>query len=150
MSLLNYSYTLVISDTSIKNNIAIFIAHTHICSKPIIKIIYHTVNITSTEAKLFAIRCSINQTINLPQISKIIVITDSIHTAKRIFDSSIYPFQTHSASISKELRKFFLTNNDNSITFWECPSWCNWSLFKSVNRDTKQFQQTPLFYYKLF
>ena len=122
MSLLNYSYTLVISDTSIKNNIAIFIAHTHICSKPIIKIIYHTVNITSTEAKLFAIRCSINQTINLPQISKIIVITDSIHTAKRIFDSSIYPFQTHSASISKELRKFFLTNNDNSITFWECLS----------------------------
>jgi len=75
-----------------------------------------------TEAKLFVIRCNINQAINLPGISKIVIITDSIHVAKRIFDSSIHSFQTHLASISKELRKFFLANNNNSITFWECSS----------------------------
>jgi len=116
ISLLNHLYALVISDAGIKNNIAISIAHIHVYDKPIIKMIHHTVNATSTEAKLFAIRCSINQAINLPGISKIVVVTDSIHTAKRIFDSLIYSFQTYLASISKELRKFY------SITFWECPS----------------------------
>ena len=135
-------YALVISDAGIKNNMAISIAHIHVYDKPIIKMIHHTVNATSTEAKLFAIRCSINQAINLPGISKIVVVTNSIHTAKRIFDSLIYSFQTYLASISKELRKFY------SITFWECPSWCDWPLFKSVDRDTKQFQQTSLLLYK--
>ena len=145
MSSLNHSYTLVISDAGIKNNVATSITHIHVCDKPIIKMIHHAVNITSTEAKLFAIRCSINQAVSLPGISKIVIITDSIHAAKRIFNSSIYSFQTHSASISKELRKFFLTNNDNSIAFWECSSQYDWPLFKSVDRDTKQFWQTPLF-----
>jgi len=59
-TLLNHLYALVISDASIKNNIAISIAHIHIHNKPIIKTIHHAVNITSTEAKLFVIRCSIN------------------------------------------------------------------------------------------
>ena len=116
-SLLNHLYTLVISDTGIKNNIATSIAHIHTHDKPIIKMIYHTVNVTSTEAKLFIIRYSINQVVNLPGIYKIVVITDLIHTAKRIFDSSIHSFQTHSASISQELRKFFLINNNNLIAF---------------------------------
>ena len=122
MSSLNHSYALVISDTGIKNNVATSITHIYVCDKPIIKMIHHAVNITSTEAKLFAIRCNINQAINLPEISKIVVVTDSIYTTKKIFDSLIYSFQIYSASISKELRKFFLTNNDNSITFWKCPS----------------------------
>ena len=69
---------------------------------------------------------------------------DSIHAARSIFDSSIYLFQVHLATISKELRKYFLTNNDNSIKFWKCPSCCNWSLFKVIDRDTKQFCQTLL------
>ena len=125
ISLLNHSHALVIFDASIKNNMATSITYIHICDKPIIKMIYHAANITLTEAKLFAIRCSINQAVNLPGISKIVIITDSIHTAKRIFNSSIHSFQTHSASISKELRKFFLTNNNNSINFLECPSQCN-------------------------
>ena len=119
---LNHSYALVISDTGIKNNVATSITHIHIHNKPIIKMIYHTVNITSIEAKLFAIRCSINQAVNLLEISKIIIITDLIHAAKRIFDSLIHSLQIYSASISKELRKFFLANNDNSIAFWECSS----------------------------
>ena len=51
---------MVISDTSIRNNIATFILHIHSYNRPIIKIIHHTVNITSTKAKLFAIRYGIN------------------------------------------------------------------------------------------
>ena len=98
-----------------------------------------------TEAELFAIRCGINQAVNLLEISKIIIIMDSIHVARFIFDFSIYFFQVHSTAIFKELRKFFLTNNNNSIEFWKCSSCCNWPFFKVVNRDTKQFSKLCFF-----
>ena len=54
------SSALVITDASIKNNIATSISHVHIHNRLITKTLHHTVNITSTEAELFAIRCSIN------------------------------------------------------------------------------------------
>ena len=82
------SCALVIMDTSVKNNIATSILHTHVHNRPLIKMVYHVVHITSLEAELFAIRCGINQATNLSDISKIIVVTDSIHAAKRIFDLS--------------------------------------------------------------
>ena len=146
---LNHLHTHIISDADIMNNIVTSIAHIHIYNRPIIKTIHHAVNITSTEAKLFITKCGINQAVNLPEISKIVIITDSIHTAKKIFNLAIHPFQIHSATISKKLRKFFLTNSDNSIAFWECPSQYNWPLFKSVDKDTKWFQQTLLLPCKL-
>ena len=116
-SLLNQSYALIITDASIKNNVATSIAHIHIYDKPIIKSIHHVVNITSTEAKLFAIRYGINQAINFLGISKIIVIIDFIHAVKRIFDSSLHPFQVHSISISNKLRNFFFLSTNNLIEF---------------------------------
>jgi len=101
------SITLVMSDASIKNHIAISIAHIHIHNKQVIKTIHQAVNITSTKAELFTIRCGINQATNLQDIRKIVVITDSIHSAKKIFDYLSHPFQVHTALISNELRKFF-------------------------------------------
>ena len=56
----NPFHALVITDASIKNNIATSISHVHIYNKPITKTLHHTVNVTSTEAELFTIRCSIN------------------------------------------------------------------------------------------
>ena len=47
-------------DASVKNNITTSIAYIHIYNKPITKTLYHTLNVTSTEAELFAIRCGIN------------------------------------------------------------------------------------------
>jgi len=117
MSLLDHSHALIISDSSIKNNVATSITHIHVHDKPIVKTIHYAANITSTEAELFTIRCGINQAVNLLGISKIVVVTDSLYTIKKIFDSSIHPFQMHSATISKELRKFFSANNRNSIMF---------------------------------
>ena len=87
------SITIIASDVSIKNSVATSIAHIHTHNKPIIKMIHHTVNVTSTKAELFTIRCGINQLSCLNYISKIIVITDSIHAVKRIFDLSIHLFQ---------------------------------------------------------
>jgi len=56
----NSFLAIVISDTSIKNHIAMSISHIHMHNKPTIKTIYYAINVTSTEAKLFAIYCSIN------------------------------------------------------------------------------------------
>jgi len=53
--------------------------------------------------ELFVIRCGINQATNSTGISKIIIITNSIHATRNIFDSSSYSFQDHVAIILKEL-----------------------------------------------
>ena len=47
-------------------------------------------NVSSTEAKLFAIRYGISQTLYIRDIKQIIIVTDAIHIAKKIFDSSNY------------------------------------------------------------
>ena len=144
-SLNNPSHTLVIMDISIKNNITISISHIHIHNRSITKTLHHAVNVLSIKAKLFAIRCGINQTTNSCGISKIIVITDSIHAVKFFFDLSFHPYQSYIAFIFKELQAFFSFHQENSIKFWECPSCCNWSLHKVVDIKTKLFNLIPFF-----
>ena len=109
--------TFMISDASIKNNIATSISHVHSVNQPLIKTVHHASFITSTEAELFAIRCGINQACSLDHINKIIVVTNSIHVAKKIFDSGSHPYQIHSAAVLKELHSFFSSNEDNIIEF---------------------------------
>jgi len=116
--------------------------------KPLMKTIHHAVNVTSTEAELFAIRCGINQSSHFDNISKIVVITDSIHTAQKIFDPSSHPFQTMSAAILSDLHDFFNRSDNNSIKFWECPGHLKWVLYDRVNKETKSFNLMPLFLYK--
>ena len=58
------STTIVVTDASIKNEVATSISHTHTHNNPIAKTVHHMVHITSTKAKLFAIRCGINQASN--------------------------------------------------------------------------------------
>ena len=50
----------IVSDASIKNQVATLIAHIHIYDNPIIKTLHHAVNDIFTKAKLSAIRYSIN------------------------------------------------------------------------------------------
>jgi len=88
------------------------------------KTIHHAINIMFMKAELFAIRCSINQATQLQGLNKIIIVTDSIHSAKKIFDYSLYSHQFHSAAISYELQEFFSINNTNTIEFWKSPSHC--------------------------
>jgi len=61
--LYNLSSSIVISDVSIKNHVAILISYIHLHNKPIIKTIHQAVNIITTEAELFAMWCSINQVV---------------------------------------------------------------------------------------
>jgi len=51
----NLSSAIVVSDASIKNHITTLILHIHSFNKPVMKTIHGVVNVTMTEAKLFAI-----------------------------------------------------------------------------------------------
>ena len=84
------STVLIITDVSIRNNVATSIVYIHVHNRLLVKTLHHTVNITSTKAEFFAIRCDIIQATYLQEISKIIVVTNSIYTAKKIFNPSIH------------------------------------------------------------
>ena len=78
----------------------------------------------------------------------IIVITDTIHTVRKIFDSSFHLYQLHSIAISQDLKAFFNKSSNNSIAFWDCLSSANWHSHLAVNKETKQFNIDPIFSYK--
>jgi len=63
--------SIVMLDASIKNQVAISISYIHSFNKPVIKTLYKAINITTVKAKLFAIRCGINQVVtnHMPNIS---------------------------------------------------------------------------------
>ena len=139
------STAITVMDTSIKNNIATAVSHTHIPNRPLSKTHHHLAFIMSTEAELFAIRCGINQASLINNISKIIIITDSIHAARKIFDISPYPYQIHTTAILEDFCTFFSKNSINSIEFWESPSYLNWHLHKTVDYESKSSNHTPIF-----
>ena len=97
------------------------------------------------EVELFAIRYSINQACIKEGVSKIIVVTDSIHAVKKIFNRKSYLYQSHTMAILSELHHFFKTNQENSIEFWECSSCLKWRFHNDIDKDSKSFNLTPSF-----
>jgi len=95
------------------------------------------------EAELFAIRYGINQACIKENMFKIIVVTNSIHAVKKIFNSKSHPFQSHTMAILSMLRHFFNKNHENSIEFWEYPSHLKWKFHKDVDKDSKSFNPIP-------
>ena len=90
---MNSKSVIVILDTSIRNNVAMSISHIHSSLNDIKKTIHHAVNIASTEAKLFAIRCGINQAIQILEATHIIVVMNAIYVAEHIFYFTIHSYQ---------------------------------------------------------
>ena len=119
------------------------ILHIHSVNHPLIKTVHHASFVISSEAELFTIRCGINQACSFANVSKIIIVTDSIHVARKIFNSDSHLFQIHAAAILKELRKFFISSDANSIEFWECPSKLKWRFHHDADKDSKSFTVTP-------
>jgi len=79
--------------------------------------VHHVAYVTSTKAELLAIRYELNQAYNKEDISKIIIVTNSIYTAKKIFDTKLHPYQIHVTVILKELKQFFSKGQENHIEF---------------------------------
>ena len=111
------STAIVVIDASIKNDIATSISHMHLANHPLTKTVHYAAFVTSTEAELFIIRCDINQVCIKENVSKIIVVTNSIHVVKKIFNTASYPYQSHAVAILSELHCFFSSNQYNSIEF---------------------------------
>ena len=137
------STAFVVTNANIKDDITTSISHIHSANQPLIKTVHHAAFVTSMEVELFTIRCGINQACIKENVSKIIIVTDSIHAAKEIFDSKLHPFQSHTVAILNELRNFFIKDHKNSIEFWECPSCLKWRFHKDVDKDSKSFNPTP-------
>ena len=135
---------IVVTNASVKKDIATLVSHIHIHDHPLIKTVYHMAFVTSTEAEFFAMRCGISQTCSKEIISKIIVVTDSIHATKKIFDNKIHLYQIHTTAILSKLWQFFTTCQGNSIEFWECSSQLKWRLHRSVDKDSKLFNSQPI------
>jgi len=140
--------SIVVLDVSIKNQVTTSILHIHSFTKPIVKTLHRAINITIAEAELFVIHCSINQVVTNYNVKHIIVITNSLHIIKRIFDSFTHLYQIYSAAISSELREFFSKDFQNHIEFWDCPSKQQWALHQIVNKETKNMVSIPMFPYK--
>ena len=96
----------VILDTSIKNSVATSISHVYSNSNILAKTIHYTINITFTEVELFTIRCGINQAVQVQDAICIIIITNTIHSVRRIFDFLSHSYQLQSIAISQDLRVF--------------------------------------------
>ena len=114
-TLSNPSSTIVVSDTSIKNHVATSISHIYSFKKPVVKTTHRAINITTTEAELFTIWCSINQAVACSNVNHIVVITDSLHAARRILNSSVYPYQIHSAVKCYKLKTLELVKRMNLV-----------------------------------
>jgi len=92
-TLSNSNIIVIVTDASIRNNVAISITYVHFFSNSIKKMFNYAINIIITKAKLFTIRYRISQAIQVYKTSYIIVISDAIHAAQRIFDLSVHSYQ---------------------------------------------------------
>jgi len=70
---------MVVSDTSIRNNVTTSVAPVHLFKRSLKKTLHYTINVTTTEVELFVIRCEINQATQIPDTSYIIIITDTLY-----------------------------------------------------------------------
>ena len=100
-----------------KNNIAISVLHIRREHEIIKKTVYHVMNVMLTKAEIFAIRCSISQASQIQGITYIIVVTNAILAAKRIFDTPLYLYQLNFIVISNNSKKFFNKNLSDIIIF---------------------------------
>ena len=69
-----------------------------------------------------SMRLGLEQALQTVGIKKITIITDAIHGAKRLFSSSLHPYQTLIIPIMEKIHQFFSKSPDNNIVIWYCPS----------------------------
>ena len=89
-------------------------------------------------------RYSISQAYSKENISKIIVVTGSIHAAKNIFNNKTHLYQIHMTAILSKFWQFFTTCQGNSIEFWKYSSQLKWRIHRSVDKDSKSFNLQPI------
>ena len=77
-----------------------------------------TSRITALDAELFAIRLGIAKATSMA-IERIILITDSLGSARQAVDTSVHPGQAHTLAVYFALRSFFFQGHSYRIDFWD-------------------------------
>jgi len=112
----NSHSALVVTDASIKNDIATSISHIHSYNRPLVKTVHHASFVTTTEVELFAIRCGINQACSIPNMlwSQILSMRQGKYSTTNHIctKSTLPPFSVNYAS-SSHLMSPILSNFGN-------------------------------------
>ena len=89
---------------------------------------------TASDAELFAIRLGVSKATSI-DIEHIILITDSLGSARRSVDPSVHSGQAHSLAVCSAFRSFFCSSSSYRIEVWDCPSNTEWSLHQMVHNN---------------
>jgi len=91
------------------------------------------INVTLIEAELMAIHLGLIPTIEEENVHNIIVITNSIAAAKKMFESKTDPLQNMFIPVTLAINSFFRKDGRNKIQFWFCPSKTKWPKHKLID-----------------
>ena len=89
---------------------------------------------TAPDTELFAIRLGIAKATSMA-IEHIILITNSLGSARQAVDPSVHSGQVYSLAVCSALRSSFSQGYDYRIDFWDCSSKAKWSLHQLVHND---------------
>ena len=105
----------------------------------------NSINVTLIEAELMAIRLGLIPTMEEENVHNIIVITDSIAAAKKVFEFKTDPLQNMFIPVTSAIDSFFRKDGRNKIQFWFCPSKAKWPKHKLVDDQVKADKCAPIF-----
>jgi len=142
----NPNSTAVITDRGVKKtHVATAAAHIWANNSVIKQLQVHSLNITSIEAELMAIRTGLTPAMEIDGVHDITVITDSITVAKKILESKVDPLQNMFIPLASAIKTFLNKDGRNKIRFWYCPSKAEWPRHKLVDDQVKASSCTPTF-----
>jgi len=144
-SLSSPSHTCIIADGGVKNGTITAISHIWHANTRIKRLQMHAMNASSTEAEIMAMRIGLEFALSIEDIKHITLITDSIHAAKKIFDTTIHPYQSLITPLATKIHEFFAKLADHIISIWHYPSNLKWKPHKDVDNDVKSSRVNPIF-----
>jgi len=136
----------IIADRGIKKSqVATAVAHIWTDNSIVQYLQVNSINVTSIEAKLMAICLGLIPAMKEENVHDIIIITNSIATAKKIFESKTDPLQNIFIPVTLAIDSFFRKDSRNKIQFWFCPSKAKWPKHKLIDNQVKADNYTPIF-----
>jgi len=138
-----YSATVITNGGVKKSNVATAVAHIWKDNSVTKQLQIQTMNIISIKAKLIAICISLIPTMENNDTCNIIVLTNSISVANKVFKSYISPAQNIILLLTSRIKSFLKKDKRNAIHFWYCPSKVEWPKYKLVDNKVKVAANTP-------
>ena len=140
-----YSTTVIANGEVKKSHVATAVTYIWSDNSIIQCLQVNSINVTSVEAKLMAIHLGLIPAMDKKNIHDIIVITNSITTAKKIFESRSNPLQNIYIPVISAVNSFFRKGSRNKIQFWFCPSKAKWPKHQLIDDQVKADNCTPVF-----